>query len=184
VFAVTASAFASPAVRAIGDSLLAALGITRAATSPAEDMQRYSSPDGTFQIDIPKDWESSPPVYSNSKSEVIRFFPRGRIGPDGLVIFHSPLGPNADIKRYADGTQARFAAEGKSNFVQTEIKISTRTAIRMDYKQPVSGYLAECRHYFIDDGANIYVLGFGTVFDRETRFRLFDRMAMSFVAKP
>lgn len=175
-------------MRAFGGSVLSALGLRGFApvafdtAAVAQGMRRYTSTAFNFEMDIPENWTDAPPVMSNSKAEVVRFFPRVRSGPEGLVVFRSPAEPNLDLKAQAEKIQARFAQNGDRNFTHTALTIGNLPAWRMDFDK-ASPPICGCRHYFIAAGGYIYVLGFGTL-DREVMFPVFERMARSFVVRP
>jgi len=56
------------------------------------DMKHYESSDWNFALDIPRRWNSFPPVPTNSPNEVIRFASR-EDGNHLLIIFRQPHDP-------------------------------------------------------------------------------------------
>ena len=58
------------------------------------DMKHYESSDWNFALDIPRRWNSFPPVPTNSPNEVIRFASR-EDGNHLLIIFRQPHDPKS-----------------------------------------------------------------------------------------
>jgi len=56
------------------------------------EMKRYQSAEWNFTLDIPRRWNSFPPVSSNSPLEVIRFASK-EDGTHLVIIFRGPRDP-------------------------------------------------------------------------------------------
>jgi hypothetical protein len=145
-----------------------------------EAMRRYQSRAWDFALDIPKRWNAFPPNPVNSPDEVIRFA-SGEGGNHLLIIFRSPNDPTVNEEERLKSIQQVLTKAGFSNFVSGETRIGSKVVRTLDFDRPINGYIWSCRHYFINDGTLVYVLGFGTT-DRKAMFGLFDRMAKSFVS--
>lgn len=148
----------------------------------APDMRHYTSSEWNFSLDIPKRWNSFPPVPTNSPNEVIRFESQEG-GTHLLIIFRLPHDPQVSLEQQAAGAQQHLAQNGFFNFVTREIMIGSKHAVSLDFDRPMQGGGTwSCRSYFISDGTLLYVLGFGTS-KREAMFDVYDRMAQSFVSE-
>src|SRR4051812_36644380 len=62
------------------------------------DMKRYKSSEWNFMLDIPKRWNSFPPVSANSPYEVIRFASQ-EDGTHLLIIFRFPHDTKQTLSR-------------------------------------------------------------------------------------
>jgi hypothetical protein len=137
-------------------------------------MKHYkSSGEWHFELDIPKRWNSFPPVPTNSPNEVIRFASH-EDGNHLLIVFRNPYDP----------VQEHLAKDGFSNFVTGETTIGSRRVMTLDFDKWMAdkGGTWSCRHYYVADGTVRYTLGFGAN-RRDAMFDLFDRMAKSFVSE-
>jgi hypothetical protein len=159
------------------------------------DMKRYESSEWNFAVDIPKHWNSFPPVSANSPYEVIRFASH-EDGRHLLIIFRSPHDPRQSLREVSDQTQKVLAGKGFGNFVPGETTIRSRVALTLDFDKPQvdansalllqgdqyvvrPGRVWSCREYTIAEGTLRYTLGFGTT-NKADMCELFDRMAKSF----
>src|SRR5436190_4466493 len=145
------------------------------------EMKRYKSSEWNFALDIPKRWNSFPPVSTNSPAEVIRFASR-EDGTHLLIVFRFPHDPKQSLKELSDHVQQILAGKGFGNFATAETTIGSRAVLLLDFdKAKVDGIdgFWNCREYFITDGTLRYTLGFGTT-NKEGMFELYDRMAKSF----
>jgi len=144
-------------------------------------MKRYKSSEWNFALDIPKRWNSFPPVSTNSPAEVIRFA-SCEDGTHLLIIFRFPHDPKQSLKELSDHVQQILANKGFGNFATAETTIGSRAVLMLDFDKPkvegIDGFW-NCREYFITDGTLRYTLGFGTT-NKEGMFKLYDRMAKSF----
>ncbi|HXB01280.1 MAG TPA: Type 1 glutamine amidotransferase-like domain-containing protein [Opitutaceae bacterium] len=155
------------------------------ASPPAEkievnftEMKRYESSEWNFALEIPKRWNSFPPVPANSQFEVIRF----RSLEDGnhlLIVFRMPHNPKKSHKEIFGNVKESLASKGFGNFVTNKTSIGSREAPMLDFDKPQGAGIWSCRHYFITEGTLGYILGFGTN-NRAGMFELYDRMAKSF----
>jgi len=164
-------------------------------TNPT-DLKHYKNSEWSFAIDIPKRWNSFPPVSTNSPYEVIRFASR-EDGNHLLIIFREPHDPKQTLKEVADRVEKQFlASKGFGNFAAAETTIGSRAALMLDFDKPQTdanlplllhgdqyvvrpGHLWSCRHYFVTEGTLRYTLGFGTT-NKAGMFELYDRVAKSF----
>lgn len=142
------------------------------------EMQHYKSSDGSFELDLPKSWTSSPADRLNSPNELIRFGSKEN-GWHLLIIFRATRDPQSSPQSHAQQVQQVLAKSGFSNFVSGAATIGTRQVLTLDFDKPVGGTWS-CRHYFFFDGPVVYTLGFGTN-KRDAMFNLFDQIARSFV---
>ena len=142
------------------------------------DMKHYNSPQWNFALDIPKRWNSFPPVSANSPYEVIRFASQEE-GTHLLIIFREPHDPAQPLKEASDRVQEMLAKHGFGNFVTAETTIGSRTALTLDFDRPKEGGTWSCRHYFLSEGTLRYTLGFGTT-NKVGMSELYERMAKSF----
>ena len=149
------------------------------------EMKRYKSSEWNFALDIPKHWNSFPPVSANSPAEVIRFASREE-GTHLLIIFRFPTNPKQSLKELAEHVQQILAGKGFGNFATAETTFGSRTVLMLDFDKPkvdgIDGFW-NCREYFITEGTLRYTLGFGTT-NRAGMFDLYDRMARSFEILP
>src|SRR4051794_15262690 len=99
------------------------------------DMKRYKSSEWNFMLDIPKRWNSFPPVSANSPYEVIRFASQ-EDGTHLLIIFRFPHDTKQTLKQTADQVQQILASNGFGNFATTETTIGSRTALMLDFDKP------------------------------------------------
>src|SRR4051812_30637388 len=146
------------------------------------DMKRYKSSEWNFMLDIPKRWNSLPPVSSNSPYEVIRFASK-EDGTHLLIIFRELHDPKQDLKEVADQVQRVLASAGFGNFVHGKTTIGSKVLQTLDFDKPKDGGMWSCRHYFVADGTLRHTLGFGTT-NKAGMFELYDRMAKSFEIQP
>jgi hypothetical protein len=155
------------------------------ASPPAEkievnftEMKRYESSEWNFALDIPKRWNSFPPVPSNSQYEVIRF----RSHEDGihlLIVFRMPHNNQKSREEIFGNVKESLARKGFGNFVTNKTTIGSREALMLDFDKPQGAGIWSCRHYFIPEDTLEYTLGFGTN-NKASMFELYDRMAKSF----
>jgi hypothetical protein len=182
-----------------------------AVTTPPEEkaqmtipeMKRYVSSEWNFALDIPKRWNSFPPVPTNSQYEVIRFrsheegihllivfrMPHNPIheridkvledGKHLLIDFRMPNNPKKSIHERIDKVKEKLASKGFGNFSTAETTIGSRAAMTLDFDKLQDAGTWSCRHYFITEGTLWYTLGFGTS-NKASMFELYDRMAQSF----
>jgi hypothetical protein len=61
------------------------------------DMKHYQSPEWNFALDIPRRWNSFPPVSTSSPWEVIRFASH-EDGTHLVIIFRKPHDPKKSLK--------------------------------------------------------------------------------------
>lgn len=180
VLAASAAVVSPPGAAAPSRArLLEASGESAAAGAEAVRMKHYRDGDWNFALDIPTRWNAFPPVPSNSPFEVIRFA-SNEDGVHNLIVFRNPRDPAVTLAESVQRTEAGLAEGGFSHFTTSQARIGSRQVLVLDFDKPeAGGKLWSCREYFIEDGALLYVLGFGTT-DRATMFALFDRMAKSF----
>jgi len=141
-------------------------------------MKHYESSEWNFALDIPKRWNSFPPVSSNSPYEVIRFASR-EDGTHLVIIFRKPHDPQQSLKAVSDQVQQVLASQGFGNFATAETTIGPRAALMLDFDRPQGDGTWSCREYFVVEGTLAYTLGFGTT-NKTGMFELYDRMAKSF----
>jgi hypothetical protein len=141
-------------------------------------MKHYKSSEWNFALDIPKRWNSFPPVATNSPYEVIRFASNEE-GIHRLIIFRHPRDPNRSLKERSDHVQQLLASKGFGNFVSAETTIRSKAALILNFDKPQGEGTWSCRHYFLTEGTLGYTLGFGTN-KPVVMFELYDRMAKSF----
>ena len=172
------------------------------------EMKRYNSAEWNFALDIPKRWNSFPPVSSNSPLEVIRFASK-EDGTHLVIIFRGPLDPKQPVKEVRDRAQRILAKQGFGNFITSETTVGSRPALMLEFDRPWSPRPRSwaksrhalirtletirnklglsprgegtwsCREYFLAEGTLQYTLGFGTT-NKDGMFDLYDRMARSF----
>ena len=142
------------------------------------DMKHYQSSEWNFSLDVPKRWNSFPPVSNNSPYELIRFASREG-GTHLLIIFRKPHDPKQSLKALPEQVQQVLAGAGFGNFVTAETTIGPRVALMLDFDRPQGDGTWSCREYFIIEGTLSYTLGFGTT-NKAAMFELYDRMAKSF----
>jgi hypothetical protein len=142
------------------------------------DMKHYVSSEWNFALDIPKRWNSFPPVSTNSPYELIRFALREE-GTHLLIIFRKPHDPQQSLKGISEQVQQILAGAGFGNFATAETTIGSRAALMLDFDRPQGDGTWSCREYFVVEGTLGYTLGFGTT-DKAGMFELFDHMAKSF----
>ena len=162
------------------------------------EMKHYKSSEWGFALDIPRRWNSFPPVPTNNPYEVIRFASR-EDGIHAIIIFREPYDPKQTLKQHSDQIKRILTSKGFGNFVTAETKIKSRAALILDFDRaheeanlPIilvgERYVLRperrwsCRHYFIARGTLAYTLGFGTT-NKAGMFKLFDRIAKSFEAQ-
>jgi cyanophycinase len=155
------------------------------ASPPAEkievrftEMKRYKNSEWSFAIDIPKRWNSFPPVTNIGRNEVMRFASREG-GVHLLIVFRWPHDPKDSLKDISDRVQAYLAKEGYGNFATGETTIGSRTALTLDFDKLIKVGPWSCRNYIVTEGTLTYTLGFGTN-SKASMFELYDRMAKSF----
>ena len=142
------------------------------------DMKHYESSEWNFALDIPKRWNSFPPVSTNSPYEVIRFASH-EDGSHLLIIFRWPHDPKKSLKEVSDQVQQVLASKGFGNFATGETTIKSQAALILDFDKLQGDKIWNCREYTIAEGALRYTLGFGTT-NKTGMFELFERMAKSF----
>src|SRR5580765_3892059 len=102
------------------------------------DMKCYKSSEWNFTLDIPKRWNSFPPVPTNTPNEVIRFASQ-EDGTHLLIIFRDPHDPKQPLKEISDAVQQILATHGFANFVAAETTIRSRAALTLDFDRPKDG---------------------------------------------
>jgi hypothetical protein len=142
------------------------------------EMKRYESSEWNFALDIPKRWNSFPPVPTNSQFEVIRFRSR-EDGDHLLIVFRHPYNPKKSLKEISDKVQQHLAIGGFGNFSTAETTLRSRAALMLDFDKPQGIGIWSCRHYIVAEGTLSFTLGFGTN-KRADMFQLYNRMAHSF----
>ena len=142
------------------------------------EMIHYESSEWNFALDVPKRWNSFPPVSANSPYEVIRFASHEN-GSHLLIIFRKPHDPTKSLNDVSDQVQKILANAGFGNFSGAETNIGPRSALMLDFDKTQAEGTWYCRHYFLAEGTLGYCLGFGTT-DRAGMFDLYDVMAKSF----
>ena len=149
------------------------------------DMKHYESRDWHFRLDIPRRWNSFPPVPTNSPAEVIRFASEEE-GSHLLIIFRHPHDPKKALKEISDDVQQRLTKRGFGNFVSAETTIGSRLALTLDFDRTKDDRTWNCRHYFVAQDTLRYTLGFGTTntINKAEMFQLYDRMADTFEMLP
>ena len=147
------------------------------------EMKRYHSQEWHFSLEVPKDWNTFPPVSSNSPLEVIRFESRANGYIDGLIVFRGPRDPNMDLTAVATAAEQPIAKGGFSNFVMNQTKVGSHQVVTLDFDRPANGGTVSSREYFFSEGSLLYVLGFGTSGNRDSLLPLYDRMVSSFVSE-
>lgn len=163
------------------------------------DMKHYKSRDWNFELDIPKRWNSFPPVPTNSPYEVIRFASR-EDGIHVLIIFREPNDPKRPAKARLEDVQKVLASKGFGHFAHAETTIQSRPVLMLDFDRPHNeaglplflegdryvhrpDLLWSCRHYLLVDDTLAYTLGFGTT-NKAGMFELFDQIAKTFEIIP
>ena len=142
------------------------------------EMKRYESRDWHFGLEIPRRWNSFPPVPTNSPAEVIRFASE-EDGTHVLIIFRHPHNPKQSLEEISANVQAILSKNKFGNFASAETTIGARRVVTLDFDRPRGDGTWSCRHYFIAEGTLRYVLGFGTS-NKSEMFELYDRIAKSF----
>ena len=142
------------------------------------DMIRFKSSQWNFTLNIPRGWNSFPPVSSNSPAEVIRFASNEN-GSHLLIIFRNLRNPKLPPKEKSDKVQQMLADKGFGNFASAGTTIGSKPVPTLDFDKPQGNGTWSCRHYFIAGATLDYTLGFGTT-DKAVMFELFDRVAKSF----
>ena len=145
------------------------------------DMIRFESSQWNFTLNIPRGWNSFPPVSSNSPAEVIRFASNEN-GSHLLIILRSLRNPKLSPKEKSDKVQQMLADQGFRNFASAGTTIGSKSVPTLDFDKPQGNGTWSCRHYFIAGATLDYTLGFGTT-DKAVMFDLFDRVAKSFEFK-
>jgi hypothetical protein len=156
-------------------------------TSPSADeglmrspeMKTYRSSEWNFELEIPKSWNSFPPVSSNSPFELIRFSSHEN-GYNLLIVFRMPTIHGRTLANVAGDVQQTLTKAGFGNFTTAEATLGTRPAVTLDFDMTRQEGIWNSREYFVSEGTLVYALGFGTN-NRAKMFDLFDRMARSFV---
>jgi hypothetical protein len=146
------------------------------------DMKHYQSSEWHFALDIPRRWNSFPPVCTNSPNEVIRFASR-EDGTHILIVFRLPHDPKQSLKERSEQVQKELASHGFGNFATAETTVGSRAALTLDFDRLQGEGTWSCRHYFVAEGTLSYTLGFGTT-NKAGMFELYDRMAKSFEILP
>ncbi len=141
------------------------------------DMKHFRSRDSHFELDVPRGWNSSPPVPTNSPSELIRFAPEG--GSHLLIIFRDPHNPHQSLQEVSHRVQQVLAKNKCGNFTSSETSIGSRTAPTLDFDKLQGDAVWSCRYYFVAGETLRYVLGFGTI-KKADMWQLFDRVAKTF----
>jgi hypothetical protein len=142
------------------------------------DMKHYKSSEWNFALDIPKRWNSFPPVSTNSANEVIRFASH-EDGNHVLIVFRWPHAPEKSLREISEQVQQVLDDKGFENFATAETTIGSRSALMLDFDKPKDDGTWSCRHYNVTEGTLRYTLGFGTT-NKAGMFELYDRMAKSF----
>jgi hypothetical protein len=142
------------------------------------DFYHYESPEWSFALDVPKRWNTAPPVAANSPYELIRFVPH-KEGKHILIVYREPYNPLGSLKRSAERRQRILAGVGFGRFADSPATIQSKPAWTLDLEKLENWGLWCCRYYFITEGLLLYRLGFGTS-DKAGMFPVFDRVAQSF----
>jgi hypothetical protein len=143
------------------------------------EMKHYISSEWNFALDVPKHWNSFPPVSVPNPYEVIRF----ACYEDGvhlLVVSRWPHDPKKSLKLVFEEIQMALEDKGFGNFVTAKATIGSRPTLMLDFDKPKDDEIWSCRHYYLIEGTLRYRLGFGTT-NKAGMFKLYDRMAKSFV---
>ena len=141
-------------------------------------MKYYRSRDSHFELDVPRSWNSFPPVPSNSPSELLRFASEEG-GSQLLIIFRDPHNPNHSLQDVSDRVQQVLAKNKCANFTSGETTIGSRTAPTLDFDKLQGDVIWSCRYYFVAGTTVRYVLGFGTS-NKADMWQVFDRVAKTF----
>jgi hypothetical protein len=112
------------------------------------DMKHYQSSEWNFALDIPRRWNSFPPVSTNSPYELIRFASH-EDGTHLLIIFRKPHDPKQSLKALADQVQQVLASAGFGNFATAETTVGPRAALMLDFDRPQGDGTWSCREYFV-----------------------------------
>ena len=112
----------------------------------ASGITRYKNSQWNFELDIPKGWNSFPPVPTNSPAEVIRF----ASNEDGTHLFDAssrfPHDPKQSLKQASDQGATDSGQPGLRQLATSETTIGSRAALRLDFDKPKDGGTWSCRH--------------------------------------
>jgi hypothetical protein len=61
------------------------------------DIYHYESSEWSFTLDVPRRWDTAPPVPTNSPYELIRFVPYEE-GKHILIVYREPYNPFGSLK--------------------------------------------------------------------------------------
>ncbi len=143
------------------------------------ELRHHESPEWGFALDVPARWNTAPPDPANSPHELIRFVSH-EDGNHLTIIFREPWQPTWSLERHAEQRQQILAGAGFGGFVGRAASIQSEPSWRLDFDRPYTWGIWSCRYYFIGKGNFLYRVGFGTS-DKAGMFRVFDRVAQSFV---
>lgn len=168
------------------DNWRACLAILSAAPPPEDktqmnipQMKHYESSEWNFALDIPKRWNSFPPVPTNDRSEVIRFSSLEDGFRHLLIVVRWPHDPQKPLRVASDWVQQILAKDGFGNFSTAETTVGSRVALLLESSKLRDDGTLSCRHYFITEDTLGYTLAFFTN-NKAGMFELYDRMAQSF----
>src|SRR4051812_17619811 len=99
------------------------------------EMKPYESREWHFRLEIPRRWNSFPPVPTNSPAEVIRFA-SAEEGAHLLIIFRHPHDPKQTLRDCSDQNQQALAKKGFGNFSSSDTTIGSRTVVTLDFDRP------------------------------------------------
>ncbi len=140
-------------------------------------MKHYQSRDEHFELDIPRHWNSFPPVPA-SPAELVRFASEEG-GSDLLIISRAPHNAKQPLQDVCGKVQQNLAKKKCENFLSSEIRMGSRSVPILDFERTQHDRTWSCRYYFFAGDTLRYVLGFGTT-NKTDIFWVFDRVARSF----
>jgi hypothetical protein len=161
-----------------------AVVLARGGAKPGEanavEMKRYQSTKWRFELDVPAQWTVMPPMPTESRAEVVRFWSYAN-GNEGMIIFRRAYDPQQQSQEeFVRQAQQVLANGGPSRFVTGETTLGSRRALTLDWTEATpDGGVMSYREYFLFDGPMMYRLRFGTP-EGEPTLRLFERVAKSF----
>ena len=164
-------------------------GVARADEANSALVRRYRSSEWKFGLDLPSHWLAMPPTSSNNRGprEVMRFMSNEN-GDLLLIVSRHTYDPrNENFQTILDSAQQDMAKHGFLNFVPGETTVGSKRVRTLDFERaPKDGEgVWYCRNYYVIGNNVGYILAFGTrnitAAQRDAVFRLYDRMAKSFV---
>ena len=147
--------------------------------STSAEMKHYENDKWNFELDIPENWKTMPPVPSNSPNEVIRFMANDKNGYHLMIFFRSSYDPNSSLYDVSYQIQQALGDAGFGNFVTAETTIDSKKVVTLDFDKTSENGAWSLRYYFVTDGTIIYTLGFGTT-NKDAMIELFDSVAKTF----